>query len=83
MTEMNLWLKRIRSFVKLKEWWKVLELKLLGHYRYYDSKREHTIAAELLPPCRETRFQMDQSSQPEEKLQLGFSLIVFDSLETF
>ncbi|KAF5416099.1 MAG: hypothetical protein C5S48_04040 [Candidatus Methanogaster sp.] len=33
--------------------------------------REHTIATELLPPCRETRFQMDQSSQPEEKLQLG------------
>jgi len=35
MTEMNIWLKRIRNFVKLKEWWKVLGQKLLGHYRYY------------------------------------------------
>ncbi|PXF60855.1 MAG: hypothetical protein C4B59_07680 [Candidatus Methanogaster sp.] len=35
MTEMNIWLKRIRNLVQLKEWWKVLELKLLGHYRYY------------------------------------------------
>nr|QNO46103.1 hypothetical protein FAKCHJAF_00040 [Methanosarcinales archaeon ANME-2c ERB4]QNO48873.1 hypothetical protein JECKPIEH_00012 [Methanosarcinales archaeon ANME-2c ERB4] len=35
MTEMNIWLKRIRNLARLKEWWKVLELKLLGHYRYY------------------------------------------------
>ncbi|MEA3323962.1 MAG: hypothetical protein U9Q37_02330 [Euryarchaeota archaeon] len=59
MTEMNIWLKRIRNLVQLKEWWKVLELKLRVHYRYYESEREHTIVAELLPPCRETRFQMD------------------------
>ncbi|MEA3282646.1 MAG: hypothetical protein U9Q68_08855 [Euryarchaeota archaeon] len=59
MTEMNIWLKRIRNLAQLKEWWEVLELKLLGHYRYYESEREYTIVAELLPPCRETRFQMD------------------------
>ncbi len=35
MTEMNIWLKHIRNLVKLKEWWKVLGIKLLGHYRYY------------------------------------------------
>jgi hypothetical protein len=35
MTEMNIWVKRIRNLVKLNEWWKVLGLKLLGHYRYY------------------------------------------------
>ena len=29
------WLKRIRNSVELKEWWKMLGLKLLGHYRYY------------------------------------------------
>ncbi|MEA3283204.1 MAG: hypothetical protein U9Q68_11760 [Euryarchaeota archaeon] len=68
---MNMWLKRIRNLAQLKEWWRVPELKLLGHYRYYESEREYAIVAELLPPCRETRFQMDQSSQPEEKLQLG------------
>ena len=33
--EMNLWLKRVRNVVELEEWWKVLRLKLLGHYRYY------------------------------------------------
>jgi len=33
--EINLWLKKVRSFVELKEWWKVLGQKLTGHYRYY------------------------------------------------
>ena len=33
--EMNLWLKKVRNLVKLKAWWKVLRIKLLGHYRYY------------------------------------------------
>ena len=33
--EMNEWLKRTRNLVKLKEWWPVIRLKLLGHYRYY------------------------------------------------
>jgi len=35
MTDMNIWLKSIRNLVELKVWWKVLGLKLLGHYRYY------------------------------------------------
>lgn len=35
MTDMNIWLKRIRNRVKLDKWWKMLGLKLLGHYRYY------------------------------------------------
>ncbi len=35
MTDMNIWLKSIRNLAELKEWWKVLGLKLLGHYRYY------------------------------------------------
>jgi RNA-directed DNA polymerase len=35
MTDMNIWLKSIRNFAELKVWWKVLGLKLLGHYRYY------------------------------------------------
>jgi len=32
---MNEWLKSVRNAVKLKEWWAVLRIKLLGHYRYY------------------------------------------------
>lgn len=33
--ELNVWLKRVRNFVELKEWWRTLQLKLVGHYRYY------------------------------------------------
>jgi len=32
---MNIWLKEIRSFVKLQDWWQVLRQKLVGHYNYY------------------------------------------------
>lgn len=35
MKDMNIWLKSIRNLVELKKWWKMLGLKLLGHYRYY------------------------------------------------
>jgi len=31
----NRWMKEIRNQVELKEWWEVLRVKLLGHYRYY------------------------------------------------
>jgi len=33
--EMNIWLKSIRNQVKAKEWWKVLQAKLRGHFQYY------------------------------------------------
>lgn len=33
--EMNEWLGRVRNLVKIEEWWRVLRLKLIGHYRYY------------------------------------------------
>ncbi|MHB1153121.1 MAG: group II intron reverse transcriptase/maturase [Eubacteriales bacterium] len=35
LVEMNNWLKDIRNAVKMKEWWKILEAKLRGHYQYY------------------------------------------------
>ena len=35
MKDMNICFKHIRNRVELKEWWKMLGLKLLGHYRYY------------------------------------------------
>ena len=35
LKEMNEWLRAIRSMVEIKEWWKVLEAKLRGHYEYY------------------------------------------------
>jgi len=33
--DLNLWLKRIRNQVQTKDWWKILKLKLQGHYEYY------------------------------------------------
>ena len=35
MKAMNAWLKSIRNLIELKEWWKVLKAKLVGHYNYY------------------------------------------------
>ena len=32
---MNVWLKSVRNLIPVKEWWKVLGRKLIGHYRYY------------------------------------------------
>ena len=33
--ELNLWLKKIRNQVLTRDWWKILSLKLQGHYEYY------------------------------------------------
>jgi len=33
--ELNLWLKSVRNLVLTKDWWKILKLKLQGHYEYY------------------------------------------------
>lgn len=35
MKALSQWLKAVRNVAKLEEWWKVLNLKLEGHYRYY------------------------------------------------
>jgi group II intron reverse transcriptase/maturase len=33
--EMNKWLKDNRNLTKTKDWWKILEAKLRGHFQYY------------------------------------------------
>lgn len=35
LTELNIWLKNIRNLFLLKDWWKVLRAKLVGHYNYF------------------------------------------------
>jgi len=35
LKELNQWLKHVRNAMKLEDWWRLLRLKLLGHYRYY------------------------------------------------
>lgn len=33
--EINQWLKSIRNTVSIKTWWKMLTIKMLGHYKYF------------------------------------------------
>lgn len=35
ITAMNEWLRNVRNSMKQEQWWKILKLKLTGHYRYY------------------------------------------------
>ncbi len=35
MKAMNGWLKSVRNYLRLRDWWKILVVKLVGHYRYY------------------------------------------------
>ncbi|MGB6867657.1 MAG: group II intron reverse transcriptase/maturase [Candidatus Aminicenantaceae bacterium] len=35
LKETNQWLRDIRNMKKQEEWWEVLKMKLMGHYRYY------------------------------------------------
>jgi len=35
LKKMNLWLKAIRNRVKTREWWKIVSVKIRGHFEYY------------------------------------------------
>jgi len=35
LIEINLWLRQIRSMLRLKDWWPTLKSKLTGHYNYF------------------------------------------------
>jgi len=35
LKEVQEWLRKIRSFASLKEWWQALKAKLIGHYNYF------------------------------------------------
>jgi len=35
MKDLNIWMKEVRNLVKIEEWWEMLKLKMVGHYRYY------------------------------------------------
>jgi RNA-directed DNA polymerase len=39
---LNVWLKAIRNLVLTKDWWKILEAKLRGHYEYYGVSENYT-----------------------------------------
>ena len=41
LKEINKWLKSIRNFVKLREWFPILKAKLNGHYNYFGISGNH------------------------------------------
>jgi len=53
LKEMKGWLKSVRNIVKIKEWWKVLAVKLRGYYECYGIIGNHSsIRAFYRQTCR-------------------------------
>lgn len=61
---MNTWLKSIRNIVVIKEWWKILQSKLRGHYQYYGvSENYNGIARFYKETIRMLKKWMNRRSQ--------------------
>lgn len=62
--EMNAWLKGIRNLIKTKDWWKILIVKLRGHFQYYGvSENYDGIARFYKFTIRMVKKWMDRRSQ--------------------
>ncbi len=72
--EMNAWLKGIRNLIKTKEWWKILILKLRGHFQYYGvSENYNGIARFYKFTIRMVKKWMDRRSQRKKMNWDGFN----------
>jgi len=67
--DLKLWLKKIRNLIPTKEWWKILEAKLRGHFQYYGVsgnypaiKRYYTLAIKLVHKWLNRRSQKKSMS---------------------
>jgi len=67
--ELNIWLKQIRNLLPTKEWWKILEAKLRGHFEYYGVsgnfqaiKRYYSLALRLVHKWLNRRSQKKSMS---------------------
>ena len=61
---MNAWLKAIRNQVKTKEWWKILQAKLRGHFQYYGVSENYAGIARFYKfTIRTVRKWMNRRSQ--------------------
>lgn len=56
MIAINQWLKAIRNTVKLKEWWRIFRMKLVGHYRYYGISGNYQSMAKFFYQTRKVAF---------------------------
>ncbi len=75
--ELNTWLKNIRNQVSIKEWWKILSLKLQGHYEYYgisenykSIRKFYNIAIKLVKKWLSRRTQKRKKSWDRMKTYL-------------
>ncbi|MDQ7061342.1 MAG: reverse transcriptase domain-containing protein [Sulfurimonas sp.] len=67
--ELNIWLKQIRNLVPTKEWWKILQAKLRGHFQYYgvsgnfpSIKRYYSLALKMVHKWLNRRSQKKSMS---------------------
>ncbi len=74
---LNLWFKKIRNLVQIREWWKTLSRKLVGHYEYYGVSenypsivRFYKIAIRLAKKWMNRRSQKRKMSWEKMKLYL-------------
>jgi len=71
--EMNKWLKSIRNLLKMKYWWKILKIKLLGHYQYYGvSDNFRSIAKFYHGTLRQVHKWINRRSQKRKMNKTGF-----------
>lgn len=72
--EMTAWLKAIRNQVKTKEWWKILQAKLRGHFQYYGvSENYNGIMRFYKFTLRAVRKWMNRRSQKRKMNWAGFT----------
>ena len=71
--EMKKWLKSIRNLFKMKYWWKILTVKLLGHYQYYGvSDNYRSIAKFYHRTLRQVHKWINRRSQKRKMNKTGF-----------
>jgi hypothetical protein len=72
--EMNRWLKDIRNAVPTKDWWKILQAKIRGHYQYYGISENYAGVRRFYnATIRMVRKWMNRRSQKRKMSWEGFT----------
>ena len=71
--ELTAWLKAIRNQVKMKDWWKILDAKLRGHFQYYGVSENYAGIARFYKfAMRTVRKWLNRRSQQRSMSWEGF-----------
>ena len=77
MRELKEWLKKVRNLVKLKEWWKVLQVKMIGHYRYFGMSGNSRMLQEYYRSTSKLVFKwVNRRSQKKSFTQIEYANIL-------